>query len=247
MRKFYTVGIVLLMNIALSTLATTAHATLTTFAQFGQINSNQPFVFTNASASSTFSLASTPINFTYLITNGYGSTIGSSINAHMTITSTVAAVTSSSGTSPNRNFDQSLTGITIQFIADTPVNGQTNLLTILAGAGATSSGGLLSGREGRTTGNLDGSQSPGGGDSIIMSSDFLDFSNTTQRDYSVSLNAITPAMGLNANNYLNTFAANATGTFASDPVPITIPEPNSIVLLVLSGAGVGIKRRKKLL
>jgi hypothetical protein len=221
----------------------TANAQLSTFAQFRQVTNNRPFIFTNAGSGSTFSLISTLVNFTFLVENGYGSGIGDSVNAHMTITSTVDATVTATGTAPNRNFEQPMTSIIIQFIADTPVNGNTNLLTIVAGAGATSSGGLLTGREGRSTGNFDGSEMPGNGDSITMTSDFLNFASTTQRDYSISLNAVTPVIGLNANGYLNNFSANATGTFSSDPPPAMIPEPSTLALVVLTGISLLTRRR----
>jgi hypothetical protein len=223
----------------------TASAQLSTFAQFRQVTNNRPFIFTNAGAGSTFSLTSTLVNFTYLVDNGYGSAIGASVNAHMVITSTAAATVNATGTAPNRNFEQPMTGITIQFIADTPVNGNTNLLTILASAGATSSGGLLTGREGRSTGNFDGSETPGNGDAITMTSDFLNFASTTQRDYSISLNAVTPILGLNANGYLNGFSANATGTFSSDPPPAMIPEPSTLALITLTGISLLTRRRSR--
>jgi hypothetical protein len=241
-----TLSIMMLGTITL--LASTANAQLTSFAQFNQINSNRPFIFTNSGSSSALTLASTPVNFTYLVNNSYNNTTGTLVNAHMTISSVVDSTVASTGSIPNRNFDQPLTNILIQFIADTPVNGHTNLLTVLAGVGMTSSGGSLNGREGRTTGNFEGSESPFGGDSILMTSDFLDFSNTSQRDYSIALNAMTPAMGRNANGYLNGFSANATGTFASDPPPVAAvaaPEPCTLTLGVLGLIGGVFTRRRK--
>jgi hypothetical protein len=245
MNKICTAFGIALAGIALLT-PRTSHAQLTTFAQFNQVGSGRPFTFTNAGAGSTFSLASTPVGFTYFVDNGYGSPIGTPVAAHMTISSVVAAPASATGTIPNRNLEQAITSVIIHFIADVPVAGKTDLLTIVANAGATSSGGTLTGRENKSTGNLDGSESPFGGDSILMTSDFLLFNGSTQRDYSISMNAITPALGLNGNGYLNSFTASATGTFAVDPPPSSIPEPGTLALFTLgcSGMGIFLKRRQ---
>jgi hypothetical protein len=248
-KKSITLSIITLITLGIiASITSNANAQLISFAQFSQINSNRPFIFTNSGSSSALTLASTPVNFIYLVNNGYNNTTGTLVNAHMTISSVVDSTVVSTGSIPNRNFDQAMTNVVIQFTADTPINGLTNLLTIFSGAGMTSSGGSLNGREGRTTGNFEGSESPLGGDSILMTSDFLDFSNTTQRDYSVALNAITPAMGRNANGYLNNFSANATGTFASDPPPLAAapaPEPCTLALGVLGLINGAFARRRK--
>lgn len=216
-------------------LTTAAQAQLTTFAQFTQSGGVRPFSFTNAGAASTFALNSPlNVNFVYQVLNDYnGNGFAATIPAMMTLTSDVASLGQVLGGFRN----QPMTNITMTFTANTPVNGKTNLLTIVANAGGTTSGGSLFGANASSTANFAGSQNGGTGDSVTMTSDFLSFTSTTQRDYSLSLNAATPNFSLNGNGYLNSFTADGTGTFASDPAPFSsfVPEPASLVFVLLGG------------
>lgn len=75
-----------------------------------------------------------------------------------------------------------------------------------------------------------------------MTSDFVSFAATTQRDYSLSLNAVTQPIATSS-GYLRSFTADGTGTFASDPAPFAnVPEPASVALLLLGC--VALRRRR---
>ncbi|MCX6366341.1 MAG: PEP-CTERM sorting domain-containing protein [Armatimonadetes bacterium] len=235
----------LALGFVAAVLTSSAHAQFTTFANFSQAGGgSKPFTFTNSGASSTFNLAvPQDINFFYQVINDYnGSSFATLIPAKMTLSATVGAVTDDLG----GTLRQSLTSITMTYTADTPVNGKTNLLTIVANAGGTPGrrGGFLIGTDGGSTASFTGSQNGATGDSVTMTSDFLLFNNTTRRDYSLSLNALTPDFTLNVNGYLNNFTADATGTFATNPAPqATIPEPATLALLGLGG--VVLRRRRR--
>lgn len=103
-----------------------------------------------------------------------------------------------------------------------------------------------------TSGGLSAATSSGA--TITYTSDFLDFSNTVNRDASLSLSAITSLVngqnrGLNqasADTALRSFRATATGSFSSDPAPTVtaIPEPATWGMM-LAGFGLigGMARR----
>ncbi len=102
--------------------------------------------------------------------------------------------------------------------------------------------GLVSG----TSGSITGSTS--GGNTIVYSSDFLNFSLATEKDLSLSLASITPPLGFTTNQALNTFFATSGGSFSTDPAPgiiAIIPEPGIWVLMIAGFAMVGASARRR--
>lgn len=221
-----------------------AQAQLTTFANFSQAGGTRPFTFNNAGNASTFSLlAPQSVNFYYQVVNDYnGGGFATVIPATMTLTSTVGAL----GENLGGTLRQSMTSITMVFTANTPVGGKSELLRIVANSGGNAGrlGGRLSGDEFATNPSFSGSQNGSLGDLVTMSSDFVQFDNTTRRDYSLTFSAATPDYSMNGNSYINSFTADGAGTFASNPAPYaTIPEPASALLLLLGG--IGLRRRRR--
>ncbi|MET4663978.1 PEPxxWA-CTERM sorting domain-containing protein [Sphingomonas sp. PvP056] len=93
--------------------------------------------------------------------------------------------------------------------------------------------GAIFGSNGGSTANFNGST--GAGDTVFFTSDFLDFSQVTKRDYATTMNAITPELLLAKNGSFDSFFASIGGSFSSDPAPIlvsTVPEPASWALML---------------
>jgi hypothetical protein len=105
----------------------------------------------------------------------------------------------------------------------------------IAGANASSSGGF--------------SASTSSGSVVTFTSDFLDFTNTVNRDVAISLTSIVPGLSRNnANTALNSFRASATGAFSSDPVPLVngiVPEPATWGMMLLGFGLIGGALRRR--
>jgi MYXO-CTERM domain-containing protein len=80
------------------------------------------------------------------------------------------------------------------------------------------------------------------GDSIVYTSDFLDFTNTTARDYSLNFtswnSSDTSGLGVDpvSNFYKNATAA-GTGSFDAGPTIVVVPEP---VTTAFAATGLGL-------
>jgi hypothetical protein len=202
-------------------------AQLTTFASVDTIG--QVFRFANSGGTSTFGLisASIPVTFKYKVDNGHGG-INVDIAATMTLTANV--------TNGPLGYFQDMSGVSMAITANTPVRGLTNLLSM----GAT---GQLTSAPNSNIANFGGDTS--NSQLVGFTSDFLDFSNTTDRSFNFALNSLTPRASLNGNGYLNTFTAAGLGNFASDPAPLSsVPEPSALGLLGLAALpALSLRRR----
>lgn len=83
---------------------------------------------------------------------------------------------------------------------------------------------------------------PGVGN-VVFSSDFLDFSSSTARDFALSFSGLSNGFGS------ATWTADATGTFAANSIELPggfIPEPATWGMMILGfgGAGVLLRRRR---
>lgn len=123
-----------------------------------------------------------------------------------------------------------MNNINLVVTANTPINGKTNLLSMLVSSGA-----LVKGSS--TTATLGGTEGDGGADTVTFTSDFLNFAGTTVRDYSITNTAISPSLNsLDPNGYMKTWLGTGTGNFSSDPAPQAfIPEPSTLGLLLVGG------------
>jgi len=197
----------------------TAHAQLTTFAQFRESNNSaNSFSFHDTGATSSFHVVNIPVQFSYGVNNGYNGNSNANIDAILSYDATVNGKPTGSGP-----FIQSFHLVDMVFTAVTPVNGLTNLLTV-----DTSSTFTLFGNGGSASTNAD----TAGGDVVNFSSDFLIFNLTTERDFALSFSSLTPKLGLDINGWLNSFTASGTGTFASEPAPYYTPDGASFSLLL---------------
>ena len=118
---------------------------------------------------------------------------------------------------------------TFSITLNTPVNGQTNLLsgTITSAANAT-----LTGKSGGTGASLSASTPPAG--SVLFSSAFVQFSGSQTEAFSLALSSGVPTFLDSNSGFLSAFAAAGSLTFSSDPGPTmakATPEPVSMLLL----------------
>ncbi len=90
------------------------------------------------------------------------------------------------------------------------------------------------------------------GSNVTFTSDFLDFSNTVNRDRGLTLTSITPGLSIHSglNKALSSFRATAGGQFSSDPAPLinglaVVPEPGMWMLMVAGFGLVGFAARRR--
>jgi hypothetical protein len=138
------------------------------------------------------------------------------------------------------------------------INGQTfaagsNLLTGVVGGPVA---GAIGGLNASTSGALVGATSAGG-TTITYTSDFLSFVPTVDRDFSISLSAITSLLTATTNGGLNnasgrsfrSFKATATGSFSTDPAPLVtvspVPEVATWGLMLVGFGGIGAALRSR--
>jgi hypothetical protein len=222
----------------------TAKAQTTTFGQFTN-DGVQEFVFTNNTSSATFGTVSggAAVQFRYRNINGMlPPSLTGFQSAHLTLTST----TTQPATSATGNVTQPLNQtVTIAIIRDTPApiltgtGSRTNLLTAVITTN--SSPPDIVGTAGGQSATFSASTAP---QNVTYSSDFINFTTTTQRNFSFSFSAVTPGINIGAGSFLQSFTADATGTFASDPPPTYTPPTAAAVVIsgrVLSEGSSGLR------
>lgn len=235
--------------------ATLANAQGITFAQFTQRPVNQQtlrdFVLDNNGTSATFRTVSggTPIRFEYQNVNGLPAELAGQQNATISVSCTTTAPASQTfGTMRlQQPFNQTCT---IQISRDAPTSAgigsgsRTNLLTAVVTTAATSP--VLAGEEGSNSAGFTASTPD---QNIIYTSDFISFNNDPNgsRNLALALSAISPGLSIGPGGFLNSFIANAAGTFASSTTPVFFtPTASSVTIsgrvLTRKGTGVGNTR-----
>jgi hypothetical protein len=148
--------------------------------------------------------------------------------------------------------------------ADQPITGGGSVIdtikitrTSAAGEGAGSRMNLLTVT---FTGNLDGAiggttpslnADSGLGNTVIYSSDFLSFAQSTEEDFNLAFSSwdplVTPpsGLGINSDNYFNSATAAGTGTFDFAGAATVIPEPGALPALILGGLVLMAGRRRR--
>lgn len=226
--------------------ASPVRATPVTFAQFTG-GAAQNFAFTNTGSGATLAAlgSGSPVTFTYqsFALAGLDPSLTGPLAATLTMTATAAPGATQDGNGQDR---QRFTSATLQFTLDTPVQGESNLLTASITPSATR-GPSLQGDDG---GNAASFQGGSANFSVVFQSDFLDFSRTILRDYALSFTGINPMLSLDTASgaqFLSSFAADGTGTFDSDPPPtvvFAVAEPASMALMAFGLVGSALVRRK---
>lgn len=223
---------------------TNVNAQTTTFAQFLEQNGTQDFVFTNNTSSASFSAVGggSAIAFRYQNISGLDPSLAGFQDAHLFITTTTTQTASINGSNTEQPLNQT---VTIQIIRDTPApvgvgsGSRTNLLTaVFTPSGTTPT--LV----GSTNGNSATMSATTPDHTVTFTSDFLGFALTTQRNLGLSFSSVTPSIALGAGNFLQSFTAAGTGTFASNPVPVYVvptAAPVSVSGRVLTSEGAGLR------
>lgn len=206
-------------------------AQTTTFAQFVERNGSQDFVFTNGTGNATFNTVGggAPIFFFYQNIAGLPAILDGPQFAHLTVTSTTTQPASSSAGNLTQPLNQT---VTIAIIRDTPApvgtgsGARTNLLTAVISTN-TSPADIVGSLNGSSA-TYSATTAP---QNVVFSSDFVGFALSTQRNLGLSFSSVTPALNLGAGNFLQSFTAAATGTFASSPPPVYAPPTAASVVL----------------
>jgi hypothetical protein len=228
----------------------TVNGQTTTFAQFFERTGSQDFVFTNNTTSANFNAVSggSAIFFLYQNISGLDPSLQPIQNAHLFVTTTTnLAASNNTGT-----LTQPLTQtVTVSIIRDTsaPVGvgsgARTNLLTIVFSP-STNTPGIV----GAAGGNSATISATTPDHVVTFTSDFLGFGLTTQRNLAFSFSSVAPSLSLGSGNFLQSFAAAASGTFASNPVPVYAPPTAASVVVsgrVLSANGSGLRNAQVIL
>jgi hypothetical protein len=208
-------------------------------AQFFQRTGNRDFRFTNnAGTSGTLDTlpGGSPIFFQYQNLMVPAELQGIQ-NAHLTITSTTTATaTNSSNTviQPLNNI------IVIRITRDTPAstgaNTRRDLLSVSISAPFNPAAPTFTGADGGNSGTFSATTPD---HTVAFTSDFIDFSSTTSRNLALSFTALVPSLAIGGGNFLATWSAAGTGTFAA-----TFPTASGVSVSgrVLNQRGYGLGR-----
>lgn len=213
-------------------LAAAPASAITTFADFSPA-SNSPNIFYTGTEDGTGTITSVDqlVHFAFL--NPDGSVSGTTFDVLMNLTANTGAATLAAGGSIAL---LPISSGTMTFTSSSPISWGghtgTNLLTV------DFTGGALSALMGGSTASYGNSTPP---NMVHFTSDFFDFSSSTARDLSFSIDAINPAVGfafaggtrINAGTVSGNFGSDAT---AGNPQGV-VPEPASWALMF---AGFGL-------
>ena len=220
-------------------LAAAPASAVTTFANFSPASNGFNIHYAGAmDGSGTITSVDQLVHFTFLNTDGTPG--GTTFDAMMNLTATTGAGTVVGGLA----ILPVLTG-TVTFTALSPVNwggsSGTNLLSV------SFAGGALTALWGGSTANYGVSTPPA---TVNFTSDFLDFSDSTQRDLAFAIDSVSPAVGF-AFGGQRLHDGTATGNFGADVftgTPQGVPEPGSWVLMLagfgLAGVVLRTQRRR---
>jgi hypothetical protein len=140
--------------------------------------------------------------------------------------------------------------MTISYTLAKPIDGQTNLLTITITPNTPGANGLIfSGQNGGTGAASSTSQPtmPAASYTERFSSAFLDFPANASISAAFSFSSLDPTMLIGLDGLLDSFTAEDTGTFSSEPSPFLVREPASLSVLAAGLLGLCALRRRRLM
>jgi hypothetical protein len=220
-----------------------AMASPVTFGQGLEQNASQDFNLVDTGTGVTLT-ATSQIYFVFSNVNG---TLPARLTGPLSATLTLDLTSSTAAVLSNGTISEGGFSGTFEITLNSPVGGQTNLLsgTISPGANAT-----LSGKSGGTSASFSASTPPAG--SVVYSSAFVQFINPTTQAFSVALSSVVPSFVKNGSGFLAPFSAAGSETFSSEPPPVVrtaTPEPVSMLIMgfgmmLISAVGFRIRRRR---
>lgn len=231
--------------------AVPSSAVVTTFATFDPIGSTRNIrwvktgtsggqLYTTATATAT-TPGSAHVNFSLL-----GSLASYVNNANAIFTLNANTTAGHAATIAGGFLFQNVTSGTFSFTSTAPITiGST---TFAAGSNllsATFTNGTIAGGNRGTSGGISGSTE--GGNIVNYTSDFLDFSATISRDWSLAFTSANPVLSRSTvASALNSFRGTTGGNFSSDPAPGgSVPEPQVWGLLITGLGLVGVQMRRR--
>ncbi|MBC7520367.1 MAG: hypothetical protein H7268_04655 [Sandarakinorhabdus sp.] len=204
-------------SLALIAFAAPANAANTTFAQFIQSTGTKIVSYGKSGGSNTLSVVNGPVTFS---TFAFGPASSGPALFNMSASSSAPV------TALGQAFLQPSWNGTMSF-----TNGATNLLTVsFANA-------VFSVDDGKSSGGLASGFPP---HSITFTSDILDLSLLTTKDFSLAFNGFRPLFGTGMDGLGTPFAANVTGTFAGG-----VPEMQSWMMMIAGFGAVGAVARNR--
>jgi hypothetical protein len=212
--------------IALALAATPCLATPIAFGEVSNIGTITETFSSSPSGQDTIQ-ASAPVQFQFLVGPGGG---WQSAILTLTASSSTPASVIPLGGSTTEIFQPNYGGT---FTIKLSSNPSVNLLSGTFGPGAALSGTNQGGSA------MFGDSVPPAGE-VVFTSDFLTFQPGTVQSFSFSLAGVSPLLGVDSNDWVDSFAASGTGIFSAD----LAPEPLSFLLLGSGLLGLGLLRRK---
>jgi len=234
-------------------LASPAPAAITTFATFSPIGQSANVQWVNSSGTTgsggTFYSTATAVSTVVGTRNVQFSFLDPTLAPFVT---NITAAFTLNASVPNGNPAVNIAGFLIQdgvsgsfsFLTTSPILIDTtfyatgsNLLS--ATFGSTAISGQLNGTSGSSV------ASTSAGDTLVYTSDFINFSNVSGASFSVSLNSLTPFLQASPAAALQSFRAVAGGGFDADIT--AVPEPGTWAMLLVGFGmiGAGVRSRKR--
>lgn len=209
------------LGVFFSVAVSATQAQTVTFAQFVERNGSQDFRFMNNTTSANFNTISngSEVAFLYQNITGLDPSLQGFQNAHLFLSTT----TTTPATLDMNNLIQPLNQIvTISILRDTPAPVGNGLRTNLLTATITPNTGTPA-VIGTNTGNSATFSATTPDHVVTFTSDFIVFDMTMQRNLALSFSSVTPILALGTGNFLQSFTAAGSGTFASNPPPRVPP------------------------